>query len=221
MARLSNADRATAAVTVMIAAAAAWIYLAGPTELMPYHFGADGQADGWAGREAIGGGIGGLALLTAVFAGGMGIAAARAEEAAGARSLRLGQVLILTTFLALSVFAAAASLSGLTSLAAAIPMAGLSAIFLLVGAPLGRVGPNRFVGIRTPWSYKSRLAWDRSNRLAGRLFFLIGLVGLAVAPIAPQPLGYLVLIGAVALAAVLSALESWRVWRTDPERQPF
>ncbi len=221
MTRLSNVDRATAAATVMIAVAAAWIYFAGPTEPMPYHYGAGGLADAWAGREAIGAGIGVLALLTAAFAGGMGVAVARAEDDARARSLRFGQVLILTTFLALSLFAAAASLSGLTSLAGAIPMAGLSALFLLIGAVLGRVGPNPIAGVRTPWSYKSRLAWDRSNRLAGRLFFLIGLAGLAAAPVASQPLGYQVLIGAVLFAAVLSIVESWRVWRTDPDRQPF
>ncbi len=221
MTRLSHADRATAAAVVMIAVAAISIYVAGPTELMPYHYGADGQADAWAGREAIGGGIGVLALLTAAFAGGMGVAAARAEDDARARSLRFGQVLILATFLAISLFAGGASVSGLTSLGAVIPMAGLSFLFLLIGALLGRVGPNPIAGVRTPWSYKSRLAWDRSNRLAGRLFFLIGLAGLAVAPVAPQPLGYQLLILAVLFAAVWAAIESWRVWRTDPDRQPF
>lgn len=221
MTRLSHADRATGAAVVMIAVAAIWIYVAGPAELMPYHYGADGQADAWAGREAIGGGIGVLALLTAAFAGGMGVAAARAADDARARSLRFGQVLILTTLLAISLFAGGASVTGLTSLGAVVPMAGLSFLFLLIGAVLGRVGPNPIAGVRTPWSYKSRLAWDRSNRLAGRLFFLIGLAGLAAAPLAPQPLGYQALIGAVLIAAVWSIVESWRVWRADPDRQPF
>ena len=218
---LSAADRATVAVTLIIVAAGAAVFLAGPLEVMPYHFGADGQADAWAGREAIGLGIAGLGLLTGLLAGGMGAAASRAGDPARARSLRFGQVLILLTFLGLTLFAGVASLSGLTSLGAAVPMAGLAALFLLIGAVLGRVGPNPIAGVRTPWSYKSRLAWDRSNRLAGRLFFLIGLVGLAAAPVAPQPLGYQILVGAVLVAALLSVIESWRVWRADPDRQPF
>lgn len=221
MTRLSAADRATVAVTLLIVAAGVWIFLAGPAELMPYHYGADGLADGWAGREAIGAGIAGLGLLTGVLAGGMGAAAGRAEDRARARALRSGQVLILLTFLGMTLFAAVASLTGLISLGAAAPMAGLAALFLIIGAVMGRVGPNPIAGIRTPWSYKSRLAWDRSNRLAGRLFFLIGLVGLAAAPVAPQPLGYQLLIGAVVVAAILSVIESWRVWRADPDRQPF
>ncbi|HZW15103.1 MAG TPA: SdpI family protein, partial [Brevundimonas sp.] len=195
MNRPTAADRATIAITVLIVAAGAWIFFAGPLEVMPYHYGADGQADAWAGREAIGVGIALLGLLTGVFAGGMGVAARRAEDEARARSLRFGQLFVLITFLGLTLFAGVTSVTGLVSLGAALPMAGLSALFLLIGAVLGRVGPNPIAGVRTPWSYKSRLAWDRSNRLAGRLYFLIGLTGLALAPIAPQPLGYQVLIG--------------------------
>jgi uncharacterized membrane protein len=221
MTRLSAADRATVAVTLSIVAAGAWIFLAGPTELMPYHYGPDGRADAWAGREAIGVGLAGLGLLTGVLAGGMAAAAGRAADPARARALRSGQTLVVLTLLGVSLFAGVSSVSGLTSMGAAVPMAGLAALFLAVGAVLGRVGPNPIAGVRTPWSYKSRLAWDRSNRLAGRLFFLIGLAGLATAPVAPQPLGYRVLIGAVLVAALLSVIESWRVWRADPDRQPF
>lgn len=221
MNRLTAADRATLVVSLAIVAAGAWIFFAGPTELMPYHYGPDGQADAWAGREAIGAIIAGLGLLTGVLAGGMGVAARRAEDPARARSLRFGQLLVLIVLLGVSLFAGVSSVSGLTSMSAALPMAAMSLFFLLIGAVLGRVGPNPIAGVRTPWSYKSRLAWDRSNRLAGRLFFLIGLVGLAAAPVAPQPLGFQFLIGAVVVAAVWSIVESWRVWRTDPDRQPF
>lgn len=221
MNRPSAADRATLAITLMIVAAGVWIFFAGPLEVMPYHYGPDGQADAWAGREAIGLGIAVMGLLTGLFAGGMGVAARRAEDAARARSLRFGQLLILIVFLGLALFAGVSSVTGLTSMGAAAPMAGLSAFFLVIGSVLGRVGPNPIAGVRTPWSYKSRLAWDRSNRLAGRLLFLIGLAGVAAAPVAPQPLGYQAVIAAVILAAVVSVIESWRVWRADPDRQPF
>ncbi len=98
----------------------------------------------------------------------------------------------------------------------------LTALLLLgVGAFLGRVGPNVAVGVRTPWNYKSKLAWERSNRLAGRLMFGLGLVGLIAAPIAPQPLGFSALITGVLIATAWSVFESWRVWRADPDRQPF
>ncbi|MNS80009.1 hypothetical protein D3C72_1136760 [compost metagenome] len=97
----------------------------------------------------------------------------------------------------------------------------MSLLFAVMGAFMGRVAPNPIVGVRTPWAYKSRLAWDRSNRLAGRLFFWLGLLGLITAPLAPQPLGFSLLIVGVLIAAGWSVFESWRVWRADPDRQPF
>ena len=106
-------------------------------------------------------------------------------------------------------------------LSMAMTAALMSLLFAVLGAFMGRVAPNPIVGVRTPWAYKSRLAWDRSNRLAGRLFFWLGLLGLITAPLAPQPLGFSLLIVGVLIAAGWSVFESWRVWRTDADRQPF
>jgi uncharacterized membrane protein len=102
--------------------------------------------------------------------------------------------------------------------APAAKLAGLSLLMLGAGALLGKVGPNPFVGVRTFWSLQSRLAWEKSNRLGGRLIFWIGVIGLCAAPITPEPLGMQSLIAAVLLAAAASIFESWRVWRTDPDR---
>jgi uncharacterized membrane protein len=95
----------------------------------------------------------------------------------------------------------------------------LALMFLAVGSLLGKAAPNPFVGIRTYWTMKSRLAWDKSNRLAGRLFFWIGAAGLLTALFVDSALVTAVLIIAILLAAAVSVIEGWRVWRTDPERQ--
>lgn len=217
----SAADMATVLLSVLMGATGVAVFVAGPTELMPVHWGADGQADGWGTRELVGGAIAGLGFLTLLLAGGMGLAAGRSRDAARARALRFAQLVVLLSLTLVTLFAGSASLSGMTSMNGALPMAGTALLFLVIGAFLGRVGANLFVGVRTPWSYKSRLAWERSNRLAGRLLFLLGLAGLATAPFAPQPLGVQALIAGVVIAAVWSVFESWRVWRNDPDRQPF
>lgn len=215
------ADIATVALSVLAAVAGLLIFFAGPADPLPIHWGADGQADDWGNRQMVGGLIFGLGMMAMLIGGGMGLAAGRATERARARALRVSQAIVLVTFTLVGAFFGTASLSRATALDGALSMAAPSLLFLVVGALLGRVGANPFVGVRTPWAYKSRLAWERSNRLAGRLFFLIGLVGLAASPVAPQPLGHGLLIGAVMTAVVWSVFESWRVWRTDPERQPF
>lgn len=217
----SAADMATVLLSALMGAAGVAVFVAGPTELMPVHWGADGQADGWGRRELVGGAIAGLGFLTLLLAGGMGLAAGRSRDAARARALRFAQLVVLLSLTIVTLFAGSASLSGMTSMNGALPMAGTALLFLVIGAFLGRVGANPFVGVRTPWSYKSRLAWERSNRLAGRAFFWIGLIGLAASPFAPQPLGLQLTVGAVLLSALAAVIESWRVWRTDPDRQPF
>ena len=48
-----------------------------------------------------------------------------------------------------------------------------------------------------------RSAWDKSNRLAGRLLTLVGLAGLVAVPMAPQPVGFhTMMIGIVASGLV-------------------
>lgn len=215
------ADLAILAVSVLMAAAGAWIVFAGPTRDLPVHWNLQGEVDRWGGREIVGGLIAGLGFLTLALGVGMGMAAARAGDPARARALRMAQVVILLTLPMTALFVGVACLSGADSIGGALPMAGISLLFVVIGAFLGRVGANPFVGVRTPWAFKSRLAWERSNRLAGRLLFLLGLGGLATAPIAPQPLGLQALIAGVVVAAVWSVFESWRVWRADPDRQPF
>ncbi|HEY0598786.1 SdpI family protein [Brevundimonas sp.] len=217
----SALNAATIGLSLVVGGLGVWTVFAGPTELLPIHWNAAGQADDWGARETVGGVLVGMALLTLLLGGGMSAAAGRAGDPARARALRYGQLVVILTLPLVSLLAASASLSGATDIGGAVPMALMSLVLLLLGAFLGRVGPNPFVGVRTPWAYKSRLAWDRSNRLAGRLFFVIGLAGLLTAPFAPRPLGLYALLAAIVLAALWSVVESWRVWRTDPDRQPF
>ncbi len=214
-------DTACIGVGLIIIALGAGIAVAGPDVVMPVHWGLNGQVDRYGSRFEVGATIGFMGAMLALIGGGIGWFVPRADDPARARGLRLSQLLILVTLTAVTAFMASTMLGQVLSLSLVLPMAGLSLLFLIIGAYLGRVPPNPVMGVRTPWTYKSRRAWDRSNRLAGRLFFLIGLVGLLTCGFVPQPSGFITLISAVIAAALLSIFESWRVWRTDPDRQPF
>ena len=52
-------------------------------------------------------------------------------------------------------------------------------------------------------------------------WYAVLMAGLIAAPVASQPAGTYGLVGGAILSAVLSIFESWRVWRADPDRQPF
>jgi uncharacterized membrane protein len=132
--------------------------------------------------------------------------------------MMLTTIVIVAVASAVSVLMAAVAF-GLTPVGAAL-FGHLTISFALtgIGAYLGKVGPNPLIGVRTPWTFASRLAWDKSNRLMGRLFFWGGLSGIVAAPFAPQPAGLSLLAAVLLASAALAAFESWRVWRTDPDR---
>lgn len=221
---LSLLDVATGVVTAAIAVFAVWMAVNGPAGPIPVHYDWQGQADRMGDRTEVALLMGFMAVMAGVIGGGMALGARRTDDPVRRRGLRLGQGLSLAAIGGTTLF------MGLTMLNAAAGEApppvgwatlGVSVLLIVVGAGMGRVAPNPVIGVRTPWSYKSRLAWDRSNRLAGRLFFWLGLAGLATAPFVPGVLGMTVLGVLILASAVWCIFESWRVWRSDPERQPF
>lgn len=222
--RFTLLDAATVVIAVAISALAIWTLTRGPMTPIAMHYGLDGRPDRFGDRRELGVVLVFMAAMTAITAGMMGWYAGRSGEPARRRSLRMGQLVALIAIGGTTLIIAWASLGG--AMGAGPPSSGwvialVGLILAMVGAGLGRVGPNPLVGVRTPWSHKSRLAWDRSNRLAGRLFFWLGLILLVAAPIAPQGLITIALPAVIAVAALWPVFESWRVWRTDPDRQPF
>lgn len=225
--RLALLDVATGFAVAAILAGAAWLALKGPVGPLPMHFDATGQPDRWGDRRELAWLVAFLGAVLAATAGGLGWYAARSTDAARRRGLRLAQGLSLIIVGGLVPVIVWQILSAAHQPAAALAggmgwsMALIGGVCLVTGAVLGRVAPNVAVGVRTPWTFKSRLAWEKSNRLAGRLMFWIGLASLVAVPFAPQPIGFWVAFAALMLAALAAVVESWRVWRTDPERQPF
>lgn len=219
--RFTLMDAASLAGIAGIAGLAASVWTWGRTGPLPVHFNFQGQVDRYGDRQE-------LALTMAAMAGGalvLWIALAllaRTSKAPGwVESLRLGRGL---TVLGLGF--ASLSLSGIALGWAdgvggpqRLTMAGMGLLFLVIGAVIGKVRPNPIAGVRTYWTLTSRLAWDKANRLAGRLFAIIGVAALLAAPFAPMPSGLMALTVAVLVAAAWSVLESFLVWRTDPDRK--
>ena len=217
-------DIAAAALTVALLASAWWIWRYGPTGPLPMHFRLDGSVDRWGDRTQAAGVIAGLGVL------GPGIYALIPAFARGAtltpptrRSLVLGQAIILTVMafvgaLMISVGAGlikpGEDMTGFVRLTVAL----LGAVLAVTGAVLGKTSPNPAVGIRVYWTLTSRAAWEKSNRLLGRILFWGGLLTLVAAPFAPPPASLALVIVVGIGGAVISTFEAWRVWRSDPER---
>ncbi len=92
-------------------------------------------------------------------------------------------------------------------------------LFVVIGNLLGKIRPNWFVGVKTPWTLSSRRSWVKTHRMAGWTFVLLGLASIGLG-----------LTGAAwAIAAVPAVVlpciawlfvYSYLVWRSDPEKTP-
>jgi len=82
---------------------------------------------------------------------------------------------------------------------------GLGLLFALLGNEMGRVQPNFFVGIRTPWTLADPEVWRRTHRVGGRALAGAGLVAVAAGVLAPPPWS-IPLAVALVLGATLYAL---------------
>jgi uncharacterized membrane protein len=83
---------------------------------------------------------------------------------------------------------------------------------------IGKLKPNRVIGLRVPWAVESRLAWDKAHRALGRALFWVGLAGLASSLSIPPTLSMTLIIAAVVTAVTLALIEARSAWRSDPER---
>ena len=57
-------------------------------------------------------------------------------------------------------------------------------LFLIIGNYLGKVRPNYFLGIRTPWTLENEEVWVKTHRLGGKLWVIASIVMLLASFIA-------------------------------------
>ena len=76
----------------------------------------------------------------------------------------------------------------------------ISLLFIFLGAVMGKIRKNYFVGIRTPWTLANEEVWDRTHKFGGTVFLIAGCLGLLGA-LLPNDF-FFVVIGAI-LGAVL------------------
>ena len=89
-------------------------------------------------------------------------------------------------------------------------------LLMVTGNFLGKIRPNWFAGIRTPWTISSTESWNKTHRLGGRLFVLLGLALTVAAPFQKTWAFTMVAVLAGVIIVTLIAY-SYVIWKRDPE----
>ncbi len=99
----------------------------------------------------------------------------------------------------------------------------ISLLFFYVGYMLNFTKRNYFIGVRTPWTLADEKIWDKTNRLAGRLFWICGVLTI-VSLVSPSDVRLWIILLPVVLAAIIawiySLVEYRKAKKAGSERQP-
>ena len=96
--------------------------------------------------------------------------------------------------------------------------AAVGGLFIFFGSVLGKVKPNWFVGIRTPWTLSSSESWARTHRLGGWLFIALGALFAVTGLFKLGSFGFVILGASIVVVSVL-VVYSYFVWRADPAKR--
>ena len=95
----------------------------------------------------------------------------------------------------------------------------VGALFVIIGNLLGKVRPNWFVGIRTPWTLSSKAAWMGTHRAGRWVFITLGVLMMSCSVL--RSVWVVWTMGVVGVTGVLGlVVYSYFLWRRDPEKTP-
>ncbi len=89
-------------------------------------------------------------------------------------------------------------------------------LFILIGNYMGKIKNNWFMGIRTPWTLSSENVWNKTHRVGGYLFMLLGLL-IAISPLFPEWGAMIILFGGVVV--LVFGTMGYSYWLYDKERK--
>ncbi len=92
---------------------------------------------------------------------------------------------------------------------------GLGVLFVILGNYFKTIKPNYFIGIRTPWTLESEIVWKKTHKIAGKMWFVGGLVIIFSSLILNNQNNLTVFITITAIITVIPILYSYLHFRKE------
>ncbi|MFL7943721.1 SdpI family protein [Priestia megaterium] len=181
---------------------------------MPIHWGANGEADGFATKiNAMILTVGIMVLIYFVIAFVPRIDPRKENYKYFSKTynILLNAVLLLFFFVNMSTILQGLGYNVPMSYIAPI-MAGL--VFIIIGNYLQRVRSNYFMGIRTPWTLSNENVWKKTHRLSGKIFFIGGLL-ILISAFLPDGYKSVIMWGSIVLCVAVPYLYSYLAYKKE------
>ncbi|NEW00998.1 SdpI family protein [Bacillus megaterium] len=181
---------------------------------MPIHWGANGEADGFATKiNAMILTVGIMVLIYFIIAFVPRIDPRKENYKYFSKTYNivLNAVLLLFFFVNMSTILQGLGYNVPMSYIAPI-MAGL--VFIIIGNYLQRVRSNYFMGIRTPWTLSNETVWKKTHRLSGKIFFIGGLL-ILISAFLPDGYKSVIMWGSIVLCVAIPYLYSYLAYKKE------
>ncbi|MFA6215125.1 MAG: SdpI family protein [Patescibacteria group bacterium] len=162
-------------ILIILSVFASFYFYANFPEKVPTHWNYRGQIDGWSGKGFAAfffpGLIFGLYLL---FLGLPYLDPKKEHYLEFAKVYHIFKNFFIGFMVAIYFYTGLAGLGYELPVNVVVPtIVGL--LFLILGNYMGKIKSNWFMGIRTPWTLSNEQVWNKTHRLGGKLFMLMGL----------------------------------------------
>jgi len=179
---------------------------------VPVHWGASGEVDGWGPPWM-------NALLPPAIAAGLYLLflfvplvdPRRKSYALFPDTLRFFRWLIVLGLVGLHVVLVRVSLGDAIRVDFVVRL-GIGLLFAALGNRFGKLRQNFFFGIRVPWTIMNEEVWNRTHRMAGRLWVAGGLLLAAAAFLPPRP-GIAAFVVVTVVLVAVPVLHSYVLYR--------
>ncbi|MFD2172155.1 SdpI family protein [Tumebacillus lipolyticus] len=152
-----------------------WAYPQLP-DIVPSHWGPDGEIDGYSNKNTILWIMPGIMLLIYLLLLFLPkIDPNRASQPRNQKVLVLINTLVMVILLGIHCLIISEWLGFGFDMSKLAPVI-VGAIFLVIGNFMPRVQHNYFVGIRTPWTLANEEVWRKTHLFSGRVFVVTGLL---------------------------------------------
>lgn len=94
----------------------------------------------------------------------------------------------------------------------------IGVLFLIIGNYLPRIQHNYTFGIRTPWTLADENAWEKTHRVGGYGFFLLGILSILLA-LFPHELSFYLFIGLMLLFLAAIVVYSYLAYESNLKRK--
>ena len=214
MKKFTLADLTTTVIWLLPIVYLGYIY-GGLPATVPLHYGIDGKADSYGSKTTFLAIILGMQVLSVLLYLLLKFLPAIDPK----KQVKFGEATFQKLALGLVIFLAALNIviqyatvnHGVRIDKLILPVIGL--LFAFIGNVMYNIKPNYFAGIKTPWALENEDNWKATHHMAGKLWFVGGILLTIVTFILPAVISTFVFVGASLALAFIPYFYSYRYFK--------